>query len=440
MGSFHTSGKPDYLEWYQCYSDPSKDGWSDGMEYADNSNWDSRQQAKWNFFYRPVPSLVGRPQKRKIQKLKRAINQTEEELLELKNSIFLFTILAVFLFFLSLIFISTILGFLVPIIYFIFMPKKFSRRKEILEVKLHNEPIIKSLEEEIEKLKSQIPDRTEYKEIESYLREELKAMELKCLSEVVNAEVDEDTVDRIIRHEPICEDVRGLLISGWGLLQPTKIKSSFGYEKTGYSRVVNDIGNNIATWRSARGKSPIYRVLYLQYIFLLDQNVNVYSFFYDFVTRKQYGKRNETFQYNHVSNFSIKEVELEETELPENLKLPKYLAQSLFNKEINSFTLAVSSGEHFRCVLIDDAVVEGMNEWLDLEKMYREAYDFQLDKLPEDSFLKSKWGDQLDDIDKASLLNEIVEERIQLQERTEHIARRALQQVREGIERSRVSV
>lgn len=435
MGIFYTSGKPDYIEWYKCYSDPSKDNWSDGMELFNNPNWDSKQKAKWNFFYRPAPSLVGRPQKRMIKDLENDISNLTYDRGELQKLLIGAGISAIALVFIS--FFSSLYILLFTIIgSVIFFPSRYNKWKELLNDIEHKNSDIKSLHEEIEALKKQISERPSNKEMESYLQEELRSMEIKCLSEVVNAEIDEDRMDEIIRHEPICDNFRSLPIMGWGLLQPPTLRSAFGIEKTGYNRVVGDIGNNIATWRSTQKNNPLYRVLYVQYIFLLDKNINVYSFFYDFITRKQYGKRSETFQYNHVSNFSIREMELEEKELPENLNLPKSLKQSLFNKEINAFTLAVSSGENFRCVLIDDAVVEGMNEWLELDKMYREARYYDLDKLPDDSSLKNKWGDSIDDIDKHQLLEELVQEKIYLEEKTEHIARKALQQVREGVERS----
>ena len=59
---FEVSGLPNYLEYYKCYHDQARDEWIDGMELRNHSEWDDRQVGKWLFFYRPIPSLVGRPQ------------------------------------------------------------------------------------------------------------------------------------------------------------------------------------------------------------------------------------------------------------------------------------------------------------------------------------------------------------------------------------------
>src|SRR5262249_32674971 len=133
-----------------------------------------------------------------------------------------------------------------------------------------------------------------------------------------------------------------------------------------------EIGSGIATFRSGPDERPIYRLMYLQYVYLLEKNINVYGFFYDFVTRQQYGKRSETFQYNHVSNFSIREVELEEEAWVGGLGLGAAFTGNLFGKEINAFSLTVAGGASFRCVLVDDAVVQGMNEWLKQQEKWME--------------------------------------------------------------------
>ena len=433
---FETSGKPNYIEWYKCYDDPSKDTWIDGMEFKNNPQWDELQKLKWNYFYRPLPSLVGRPQKRTIKKLQKENKALTEQISEL-NKILIFIIIGAVIGFLVSLSVNEMLVLLAIIAGVVGYLIKFIEKSNLTKILESNNTTIIHLRKEIEFLKQQIPERPPSKIIEKHLIGELRAMEMKCLSEIINANVDHDKMDDLIRHEPISDIVRGLLIQGWGLLQPSSINGPFGSEKTGFDRVTADIGNKIATWRISKSGSPLYRVLYIQYIFLLDKNINVYGFFYDFITRKPYGKRSETFQYNHVSNFSIREVELDGDEFTEELYISKTLTRKLFNKEINAFTLAVTSGEHFRCVLIDDAVVEGMNEWLDVNKMFEEALSYEYSDLPNDSKLKEKWGSLVDDdIDKGKILQEIVREKLSLEQKGIPVARKALQQVRIGVERS----
>jgi len=147
------------------------------------------------------------------------------------------------------------------------------------------------------------------------------------------------------------------------LQQPT-IQGPFGVEKTGLERIRRDIGAKIATWWYSNTHHPIFRVLYLQFLYLLPKSISVYGCFYDVVTREHYGMRSETFHYNHVANFSINAAELEVPDWLQELHLPESFMKNLFGQEVNVFSLTVSSGTHFRCTLIDDAVIDAINCWL----------------------------------------------------------------------------
>ena len=100
--------------------------------------------------------------------------------------------------------------------------------------------------------------------------------------------------------------MRGILIDSWGLLQPTSQKGPLGREGTGLRTARNALEEKIATWQAGSTGVPYFRLLFLQYIFPLEKNLNICSFFYDFVTRRDFGKRLETFQYNHITNYSIR--------------------------------------------------------------------------------------------------------------------------------------
>lgn len=480
--NFEVSGYPNYIEWYKCYEDPASGEWIDGMEFKNNPDWDEKQKAKWHFFYRPIPALVGRPQKKEIRKLEDYISQIKNELQtslataqrELQQArsnakIEIDKLFKTFLHSLIIFGVGLITSFfiykllvLIPILYGIIQAinylnrssnitrhldvfeNEITKRTNQMKEKCSNdirqiEAGIHALRKEIKSLLLQITDCPRADEIEEWFRQEIKDMERKCLSEIVNDEIDEAKMKDLIRHKPITELVDGLLIQGWGLLQPSVITSpSFGKEKTGSERVRHDIGARIATWRMGTKRQPIYRVLYLQYVFLLEKNINVYGFFYDFITRKPYGKRSETFQYNHVTNFSIREVQIEEENWVKVLGLPATLTNNLFGKEINAFSLVVASGAYFSCVLVDEAVVEGMNRWLKVEEEIRELKQEDIesaDRLKKSSGEKElkKWNE--DDVDRAELLKHFVRKKDAFEEQDLHIARKALQQVRESVER-----
>lgn len=367
--TFATSGCPSYLEWYLCYDDPARRDWIDGMERRRHPEWDPLQKQKWDFFYRPVPALIGRPQRKRIHALEAEVLGAQARLRRLK--VRLTAALAVAGLAAALVALAEARLALIPVLLAAVAGLAFRIEKAKIDQQIAStQQLIASLENEIAKLRRQIPEAPEATVVEGWLGEELRAMERRCLAEILNEPVDERTLEAKIRHEAICDEVRGLLIRGWGLLQPDSMRGPMGSEKTGLHRVLEEIGPGIATWRRGSNGQPIYRVLYLQYIFLLDKNINIYGFFYDFVTRKQYGRRSETYQYNHISNYSIRETEIAQPDWVRPMDLAPALVHELFGKEVNAFALAASSGSCLRCVLVDDVVVQVMNSWLNADEKY----------------------------------------------------------------------
>ncbi|MCH9647420.1 MAG: hypothetical protein K0U98_04220 [Deltaproteobacteria bacterium] len=330
---------------------------------------------------------------------------------------------------------------------------------------------IAALRQEIEVLKGLLPSVPDTSQVEQWLKEEMQALERSCLAEIVNVSPAEETLFDCIRHSPIESgdhnryDLHGLLIEGWGPVQPEVFKGPFGKERTGIHRVVRDIGTNVATFRVGSRAQPMNRVAYLQFVFLLQNNINVYGFFYDFITGVQYGKRSETFQYSHVTNYSIREVEADEDRLIRQVDLPPALARSVFGREVSAFFLAVSSGSHFQCVLTDDTLVNGINEWLKVDSEFRKKQQELIDRselkdeyqkgftmaesemgnlgekarralgkhVGSDDTLVEEWArEERRDLEEALL--EVDARRRFLEDRRIHVARRVLQQIRQEIE------
>lgn len=456
---FPTSGRPTYLEAYKCFFDTGQRRLIDGQELKDNEgSWDEKQRAKWHFFYRPVESAIGRPQRRRVTKIGKQISRNTRKLEQL--TMHLWRDLA--LCFLGAIFVGLAWGpalVIAPLVIALFrIPHARSQRRELAT---RNEQLgteSAQLEVEIEELRKQVvtsPPSAE--EVEGWLAEEIRAMERKCLAEIINTRSDDPRLFEAVRHEPVEErnnpyGLHGLLVAGWGLLQPSSVSGLFGKERTAVRRIAREIKGRIATWKHGSTGQPLYRVLYLQYIFLLEKNINVYGFFYDFLTRKQYGKFSETFQYNHVTNYSIRQVDLDDDWAAE-LKLEAISESKLLEKEYSAFSMAVSSSAHFRCVLSDDTVVDAINQWLEADETLREHHehpgatasrsnggsgpreDGEHGVDGEDG--EDEGGDSFDGMteeEKEAILRELAEHRDKLEEQDVHLARRALQQVREEVE------
>ena len=467
---FPVSGCPTFLEWYRCYEDPSRREAMDGMELRDKgAEWDECAKAKWHFFYRPLRAWVGKPQKKQIWEREVSIAAARTRLdFETKKIIKASIISGI-----GIAFAFWLWEYLVaiPLIYISFSSFQFYRLKIRLEERIEQwQREIEALNQEIQALLKQIPQAPNETTVEGWLREEMQAQERKCLAEVVNVSTDDQALFSRIRHQPI-ENVNhnryrlhGLLIEGWGPLQPEKLRGPFGEEPTGARKVIDDIGLSITTFRVGSEKQAISRVSYLQFIFLLAKNINVYGFFYDFVTQKSYGRRSETFQYNHVTNYSIREVETGEGSLVNQIVLPDSLMQSLLGKEISAFFLAVSSGAYFRCVLMDENVISSINEWQkvdqeirrkalefadrsSLKREYDDAWkkvssEFKETKKRDHQELKGRaernakeeeWVNrEREEFDQA--MRELTDRRSFLEEKGVHVARRVLQQIRDEIE------
>lgn len=239
-------------------------------------------------------------------------------------------------------------------------------------------------------------------------------MEMECLAEIVHCPVDADNIGQIIRHTQIPHHIcRGMLLDSWGTLQPRKLKSEFGEESTGLDKVFKELGPAARTFRLGTRPEPLYRIMYLQYVFLLEKNINVYGFFYDFITRKKYGCRSETFQYNHVTNFAIRKIEFEEQDRWGTLGCVEGRA----GDELEAFSLAVASGANFRCVLVNRAVVERMHE-----------------RVHNNSKLAELESEAPETIDRLAIRGEIARRRNLQIGRKIGFARTALQHVRQQVE------
>lgn len=398
---FEFSGHPRNIEWYRCYDDLSSDNWIDGSELWENKDdWDEKTVAKWNFFYRPFPPAVGRPQKKMIRERQAAIQTCEADVRKaregiaqeeesVRRALHFFAVWAVLLGMVALAFFLNEYQqlALLPVLGIGIAGWRFTNKRSLALERINqfkrsiegseeairkNESEINLLEKEISYLLSLIPVTPTSSEIQKWLNEEIGLMELACLGDFVGEDVDrESTREKHIKQNFGDERVHGLLIDSWGALQPARQAGPFGQESTGISKVQNKLKERFATWQVCDNGQPAFRVLFLQYVFPLEKNLNVCCFFYDFITRQAYGKRYEAFQYNHVTNYSIREIQSEEEPWVQNHGLHT-MSNLLSNKELRAVTIAVASGNHFRCVLVDEDVVDVLNQLMKKEEKFQE--------------------------------------------------------------------
>jgi len=441
---FSTSGFPRYLEWYRCYMEPSTRRPVDGLEYRRHEHdWDDWAKAKWRFFYRPVKALVGRPQKREIEKARAAIEGWRRRVDHAKVAMIRDGILALLVawLFYSLQEALAVLPVIVGGIRLLVLSQERGKGRKAIE---GWEGRIAGLKGEIRELLTQIKSYPETEEIEERYGEEVCLMERTNLAEVVNKRSADETLFDEVAHVPLQRDnpygLHTLLVEGWGALQPASNPGPLGEESSGLQWVLEDVGRGLTTWRRGTRGQPLYRVVYLQYVFLLDKSITVCAYFYDFVSGNRYGRRSETFQYEHVSNYALREVGLEEEEWVEKVNVPRALRQQLFGQEINAFVLAVSSGAHLRCVLADGTVVRGINEWMSQDEIRRNleaklGQDQQNESsrtegdVEEDDF----WAD-LDPEERQEVYREVFENQRALEDQGIHLARRVLQQIRDAVD------
>lgn len=452
MGESKFSKFSDRLEDYQCFYNPAT-GYVTGAELLKiKKEANEKAKKKWLYFFTVDEEAVGAPQKLEIFFREVVISLIEDSLKEKQTYFLIRAIPTAIVMIILLLFIFAPLT-LIPLGYLGFLGVKFFFPKLKLDKKIgemQNE--ITKLKDEIEQLLNQVERFNDAGEIEAMLKKEVKRLEFKSISEVVHSEIDrDDLLDSLIEsdHTDRYYGVRSLLIDGWGMMQPYHIQNSRGeFEKTGLNRVINDLGINSLAVGLDTESNPLFRVYYFQFIFLLENNLNVVSFFYDFIHREKYGRKQESFQYPHVTSFAIRESEMDESQVNAlgELMRPMFSDPNIPNiflkQDFQSFSLSMADGSRFKCVLVDEVVRNALNEWF---KAIDAAKEFlKLD--PNDPKLKEKFTFN-GVFNKEKMEEYIKQKKIEMEEKRklyqtikqnyENVskAREALKEVSSGVER-----
>jgi hypothetical protein len=457
MSEFNFSRLSNCIEDYPFFYNPGT-GYVTGEELREiKERHDEKAKMKWLYFFPVDKEAVGMQQKQNIVYREGRIFWAEWNLEKERKTfiiqsavIGIFSIIVVFIWLPLVVVTLGILGFL-GIKYLL---SKSRWEKQIAKMKRE----ISILKDEIEQLLKQVESFQDAGKIEQMLKEEVKNLELKSISDVVSEEIDNETkLDNYIKSQRTDKyfGVRSLLIDGWGIMQPFYVRGAGGdLEKTGLHRILEDLSKKSLAVALDTQLNPIFRVYYFQFIFLLERNINVASFFYDFIKKQKYGTKLETFQYPHITNFSIRETEMDDSQIENLGQLMRTMVDNseimFLKKEFQSFSLTVASGAHFKCVLVDEVVRNGLNKWFEAIDAKREI--MKLD--PNDPELKERFSYIISEgnkkVKKVNMekLNEYIEkkkkdvkEKIKLYESIkddyENVskAREVLKEVKSGVER-----
>ena len=157
------------------------------------------------------------------------------------------------------------------------------------------------------------------------------------------------------------------VIPTWALLQPSQRVSIDGEETVGINKVFKEIGGRVASWRNVKNGKTFFRLWHLHFLFFQEKNIDIVSVYYDFISKRPYNVYMETYQYNHITNYSYVELDisgLRDSIIIKNINLPENLTDNIFSNEVKALSFSSSSGSYYTCILPDRDVAIGLEKWL----------------------------------------------------------------------------
>ncbi len=421
MSEFSFSRFSNCIEDYRCFFNPGT-GYITGQELKEiKQKGDEEAKKKWLYFFPVDIEEVGKSQKQEIASREREICTTkysiDKERQNFSNKAVFFGILS----FVAIVILFPLILVTLGILAFHYV--KYRSAKSTLENRIaQKNREISILKDEIEFLLKQVETFRDKEKIENLLKNEVKKLELKAISEITSENIDSETqLNNYIKSQQTDKyfGVRSLLIDGWGIMQPFKIRGVGGdLESTGLQRIIEELGERSLAVGLDTKYNPIFRLYYFQFIFLLEKNINVASFFYDFIQRRKFGSKLETFQYPHITNFSIRDTEMEEFQIKGLGQLMRSIVDDnpqvtdIFLKyTLQAFTLTVASGAHFKCVLVDEVVRNGLNKWFEAIDAKREVVESDTDEKRKSELIKKiKRYEEIKDYENVSKAREVIKE------------------------------
>lgn len=376
-GLFTFSGTPSSIYDYQCFDDQSSAVRITGKEFQDNEHhWNSEQKQIWHFFNRPYNYgyHIGGIQKQEIKKYEGIIGTKAGE-----RSLLVVVKYLSFIIFGAAFFYSYVQGawefLIVPAIFTVVVLLKLmdvgnevSKAREIKH--RYEEELNHLLAQHDEILGSMLSQR----EILRIFWRKITALEGQLYSRHFSGAPRSDSSDFYSRLNDVLEEKSldhplNPVILSWGLLQPSSRSFEDKRQATGMKAAAKDIKEKIAVFRAMSDGTPLYRLLYIQFLFFKERNLNVISLCYDFLTEEDYNISVDTYQYNHITGTSYSEEDIsymhERGFLEESgVTLPKELLSRVYGSQVKVISFSSTSGSSFRCVLPDKKVTNGLADWL----------------------------------------------------------------------------
>jgi hypothetical protein len=377
------------LEYYKCFHDSSSEKLISGEELLklkDDNDWSKEKYSIWIYFYRAYKygDILGKKQNEKIEKKQNKIKQLssrKDNYFFIKNFFFFLSLL---LFILPEIDISSTIPVLVFLIgcYFYIQGDLLNNKIAIIKKE------IRTLDREKKYLLDQVDEmrdlRKSSSDINALFWKDIRTLEqeyAKKLFPEKYSEIKENTKEFYKSIKQVFNEKNEHpifpVIPSWALLQQSETINPNTHKKqaTGIKIAEKDIKEKIATWRKSINEKPIFRLWYIQFLFFHDKNLTIQSFYYDFITKKKYGERLEIYQYNHITNYSYIDEDINymiEDPLMLKMNIPPQLTNNIFCDQVKTLSFSSASGAHYRCVIPDNDVMKGLNKWIKYKNEIRE--------------------------------------------------------------------
>lgn len=384
-GSFKYSGEPSRIEYYKCFHDPSSSEMITGEELIElekGAYWSEEHRQIWLYFYRPYNygDNIGRKQREEKRIKESTIEENQASILSGKIFKFISLAFIITTLIFSVIYNSFWLIVIPTLAYIYFYFEDISLHSAIE----NHQNVVKILDKEIAYLLEQKEEihksRLSASDIETLFWKDINYLE----GRYVNKASHEDSKSIRANVPDFYKNVKYSFIENrqfptfpvipsWALLQSShRSNRNRGNQVTGVKIAAEDIGKKVATWRGVRGKHPIFRLWYIQFLFFHEKNLSLMSFYYDFITKKHYSEHIESYQYNHITNYSYTDEDItymRDDPLIQEIKLPENLSKNIFGNQVKTISLESASGAFYRCVLPDRDVTNGLNEWIQYQSL-----------------------------------------------------------------------
>lgn len=367
---FINSGESSCIYDYKCFEDLSLKSYRDGSEVKNSSDWAKSSKRRWLFFYNPhsKSKYLASEQKSKIDDLNKEKSSVDGDLFALAIIIVVLALLSMMLIpsdyppFFKIAF-APLAGLIFFIIYYMVKAGKAIRLKSDIE----------DFEKEASYLSSlcdlQAKESYDGKDVEYILWEDICRLEQSLVLPELSGKVLQETAgnfyEKFKGDYPLGHKLpRFPVMLSWSVLQNNHSGDKDYHQSLKLKR---SLGNKIFTWRGSEKGKPFFRAWSISYFVFLKSSLEIYSFDYDFVTKKIYNYSIKDVYYSHIKECSIEHVDLSLmkylSEVAEE-DLPKVFVDKVFNSSVKRLSFCSSGDHNFGLNLIGGDVIDGLNDWL----------------------------------------------------------------------------